>query len=196
MRVNCKLQIANCKLKTDSQKGGSRHDEKTKTLPPGIQRTSDSRRLIGTRVAPVARQHPIHPALIHQWIQQYPENPENAFFGPGKAQSNEAKSAQRQRTIGELWVHPSDPGVQDAGVHRWLKRLDIAIRMSLWGNPLIIHLPTVSSRRSQRKTCLFTKTKRERRHCLELKSASRKCRIQNACIRHGGIFHPKRLNHP
>ena len=58
----------------------------------------------GTPVAQVARQHQIHPSLIHKWMKQYQENPENAFFCPGKAQSDLALIAELQRTIGELYM--------------------------------------------------------------------------------------------
>lgn len=58
----------------------------------------------GIPIASVARQHEIHPSVIHKWIKQYPENPENAFSGPGKTASDPAKSAFLQRAIGERYM--------------------------------------------------------------------------------------------
>lgn len=54
----------------------------------------------GIPIASVARQHEIHPSLIHKWMKQYQENPENAFSGPGKTASDQAKIAELQRAKG------------------------------------------------------------------------------------------------
>ena len=58
----------------------------------------------GTPIAAVGRQHEIHPSLIHKWISQYQSNPEHAFSGPGKAESQSARIAELERTIGKLYL--------------------------------------------------------------------------------------------
>ena len=58
----------------------------------------------GIPIAQVARQHQIHPTLIHKWKQQYRQDPENAFRGPGRSASQEAKIAELERTIGQLYM--------------------------------------------------------------------------------------------
>jgi len=58
----------------------------------------------GTPVAQVARQHEIHESLIHKWKKQYSADPQNAFSGPGRASTKEAKIADLERTIGQLYL--------------------------------------------------------------------------------------------
>jgi transposase len=75
----------------------------------------------GTPIAAVGRQHEIHPSLIHKWISQYQSNPEHAFSGPGKAASDEAKIAELQRTIGELYM-------ENAFLKKTLKHLEVQLQ--------------------------------------------------------------------
>jgi transposase len=58
----------------------------------------------GTPVAQVARQNEIHESLIHKWKKQYSADPQNAFSGPGRASTNEAKIAELERSIGKLYL--------------------------------------------------------------------------------------------
>ena len=58
----------------------------------------------GTPVAQVARQNEIHESLIHKWKKQYSADPQNAFSGPGRASTQEAKIADLERTIGQLYL--------------------------------------------------------------------------------------------
>ena len=75
----------------------------------------------GTPIAAVGRQHEIHPSLIHKWMSQYQSNPEHAFSGPGKADSDEAKIAELQRTIGELYM-------ENAFLKKTLKHLEVQLQ--------------------------------------------------------------------
>jgi len=58
----------------------------------------------GTPVAQVARQYEVHESLIHKWKKQYSADPQNAFSGPGRASTLEAKIADLERTIGQLYL--------------------------------------------------------------------------------------------
>jgi transposase len=58
----------------------------------------------GTPVAQLSRQHGIHESLIHKWKKQYTSDPQNAFSGPGRASTDEAKIAELERSIGKLYL--------------------------------------------------------------------------------------------
>ena len=58
----------------------------------------------GTPVSQLSRQHGIHESLIHKWKRQYNADPQNAFSGPGRASTDEAKIAELERSIGKLYL--------------------------------------------------------------------------------------------
>jgi len=52
----------------------------------------------------LCREHNIHSSLISKWRREYDANPSEAFSGQGNTYKLEAKLAQRDRLIGELYV--------------------------------------------------------------------------------------------
>ena len=82
----------------------------------------------GTPIAQVARQHQIHESLIHKWRQQYQRDPENAFGGPGRAASQEAKVAELERTLGKLYL-------ENQFLKKTLQRLEIRLQQGSGKEP-------------------------------------------------------------
>jgi len=58
----------------------------------------------GKSSAEICREHALHPVMLRKWKQEYRDNPETAFGGKGKASSSEAKVAERERLIGQLYT--------------------------------------------------------------------------------------------
>lgn len=58
----------------------------------------------GKSSAEVFREHNITPTMLYKWKKQYSENPETAFSGNGNISTLEAKVAQLERTIGQLYL--------------------------------------------------------------------------------------------
>lgn len=59
---------------------------------------------MGRSLAQVSRENGIHPSLIAKWKREYFENPENAFRGNGKAYKEQAKMAELERLVGQLYA--------------------------------------------------------------------------------------------
>jgi transposase len=59
---------------------------------------------IGKSLAQVSRENGIHPSLIAKWKRDYFENPENAFRGNGMAYKEEARMAELERLVGQLYA--------------------------------------------------------------------------------------------
>jgi transposase len=59
---------------------------------------------IGRSLAQVSRENGIHPSLIAKWKRDYFENPENAFRGNGKAYKEQARMAELERLVGQLYA--------------------------------------------------------------------------------------------
>lgn len=57
----------------------------------------------GVPVAQVARENGLHPALVFRWKQQYLEDPEKAFSGPGNPYKDQARIAELERMVGRLY---------------------------------------------------------------------------------------------
>ena len=57
----------------------------------------------GVPVAQVARENGLHPALVFRWKNEYLENPEKAFAGPGNPYKDQAKIAELERMVGRLY---------------------------------------------------------------------------------------------
>ena len=62
-------------------------------------------REIGTRpLAEICREHDLNPNVISRWKREYRQNPQEAFAGNGKLWKEEAKVAERERLIGQLYA--------------------------------------------------------------------------------------------
>ena len=57
----------------------------------------------GVPAAQVARENGLHPALVFRWKNEYLENPEKAFAGPGNPYKDQAKIAELERMVGRLY---------------------------------------------------------------------------------------------
>jgi transposase len=58
----------------------------------------------GKKISQIAREHDLHPSLIYRWQEEYTKNPDNAFAGHGKVCKEEAKIAQLERMLGQLYA--------------------------------------------------------------------------------------------
>ena len=58
----------------------------------------------GGSAAQISHQHQINESLLHKWKKQYRQNPQDAFNGAGRASSQDAKIADLERTIGQLYL--------------------------------------------------------------------------------------------
>jgi transposase len=52
----------------------------------------------------VCRQHNLHPSLLSKWKREFNSNPKEAFSGNGNVWKEEAKVAERERLIGQLYA--------------------------------------------------------------------------------------------
>ena len=55
-------------------------------------------------IAEVCREHNLGPSLITYWKQDYEKNPTSAFAGQGNPWKDEAKFAERERLIVQLYA--------------------------------------------------------------------------------------------
>jgi transposase len=53
----------------------------------------------GLPVAQVARENGLHPALVFRWKNEYMEDPEKAFAGPGNPYKDQARIAELERIV-------------------------------------------------------------------------------------------------
>jgi len=58
----------------------------------------------GKTAAQLCREHAIHPSMLSKWKREYKENPEIAFSGNGKISKPEAKLAESERLVGQLYA--------------------------------------------------------------------------------------------
>ena len=58
----------------------------------------------GKNAAQVSRENSIHPTMLSKWKREYKENPGTAFSGNGKISKPEAKLAESERLIGQLYA--------------------------------------------------------------------------------------------
>lgn len=54
--------------------------------------------------AQVCRENGIHPSMLSKWKREYKENPGTAFSGNGNISKPEAKLAESERLIGQLYA--------------------------------------------------------------------------------------------
>ncbi len=58
----------------------------------------------GKSAAQVCRENGIHPIMLSKWKREYKENPGTAFSGKGNISKPEAKLAESERLIGQLYA--------------------------------------------------------------------------------------------
>lgn len=58
----------------------------------------------GKSSAQVCRENGIHPSMLSKWKREYKENPVTAFSGNGNISKPEAKLAESERLIGQLYA--------------------------------------------------------------------------------------------
>jgi transposase len=58
----------------------------------------------GKSAAELSRQYEIHPNVILRWQREFRSNPKAAFAGHGNTWKLEAKLAERERLIGQLYA--------------------------------------------------------------------------------------------
>ena len=52
----------------------------------------------------LARKHNIHPALPSRWKEEYYKDPDNSFGGNGNSYKLEARNAELERLVGQLYA--------------------------------------------------------------------------------------------
>ena len=57
----------------------------------------------GVPVAQVVRENGLHPQLVFRWKNEYLQDPEKAFAGPGNPYKDQAKIAELERMVGRLY---------------------------------------------------------------------------------------------
>lgn len=58
----------------------------------------------GKKLAQIARENEIHPSLICNWKKEFSKDPENAFGGNGNTYKTEARIAELERLVGQLYA--------------------------------------------------------------------------------------------
>jgi transposase len=58
----------------------------------------------GKTAAEVCRENSIHPMMLYRWKREYKENPKEAFSGYGNVNKLDAKIAEYERVIGQLYA--------------------------------------------------------------------------------------------
>jgi transposase len=54
--------------------------------------------------AQISKEHEIHAMLIHRWKREYEQSPKLAFSGKGNIYKEEARIAQLERLVGQLYA--------------------------------------------------------------------------------------------
>lgn len=55
-------------------------------------------------LAQVCREHSLHPSLVSKWKKDYSSNPKDAFKGNGNIWKEDARIAQYERLVGQLYA--------------------------------------------------------------------------------------------
>lgn len=58
----------------------------------------------GVAVSQISRKYNIHPALPSRWKKEYYDDPDNSFKGNGNTYKLEAKNAELERLVGQLYA--------------------------------------------------------------------------------------------
>lgn len=72
----------------------------TQEFKLGIIRELDS----GKTLAEVCRENVIHPAMVSRWRKEYEKDPEHAFSGHGNTYKEQARIAELERLVGQLYA--------------------------------------------------------------------------------------------
>lgn len=75
----------------------------------------------GKALAQAAREHQIHPTLISKWQRQHQRYAERAFAGNGHAYTEEARTSELERMVGQLTM-------ENAFLKKVLLRLEARVR--------------------------------------------------------------------
>ena len=59
---------------------------------------------MGKTLAQVPRENEIHPSLMVEWKKEYFRDRENAFRGNGRAYKEQARMAELERLVGQLYA--------------------------------------------------------------------------------------------
>lgn len=62
------------------------------------------RELESKSAAQVCRENNLHPVLVNRWKREYESNPHEAFSGKGTIWKEDAKVAQYERLVGQLYA--------------------------------------------------------------------------------------------
>ena len=77
-----------------------RRRQYTRDFKIGVVREVES----GKPLAQVSRKNGISPSLVVKWRKQYFDDPENAFMGNGKTYKENARIAELERMVGQLYA--------------------------------------------------------------------------------------------
>ena len=77
-----------------------RRRQYTRDFKIGVIREVES----GKTLAQVSRENEIHPSLVVKWKKEYFRDPENAFRGNGRAYKEQARMAELERLVGQLYA--------------------------------------------------------------------------------------------
>lgn len=58
----------------------------------------------GVSISEISRKYNIHPALPTRWRKEYFEDPDKSFSGNGNTYKHEAKNAELERLVGQLYA--------------------------------------------------------------------------------------------
>ena len=58
----------------------------------------------GKNLSQLARENEIHPSLISRWKKEFEEDPDRAFAGKGNVWKEDARIADLERKIGQLYL--------------------------------------------------------------------------------------------
>ena len=56
------------------------------------------------KLVEVCREHSISPIIVNRWKREFDQNPQEAFSGRGKVWKENAKMAQYERLVGQLYA--------------------------------------------------------------------------------------------
>lgn len=82
----------------------------------------------GIPLAQVARAHNLHPTLVSKWKKDFMANPEEAFRGNGNSYREQARIAELERLVGNLY---SENEILKKNIERVNSRLQEEKRKSL-----------------------------------------------------------------
>ena len=79
---------------------GKKRKRYSKELKISVVRELES----GVSPAELSRKHGIHPSIPNRWKKEYYEDPDRAFGGNGNIYKLEARNAELERLVGQLYA--------------------------------------------------------------------------------------------